>query len=143
MKKMLRLFLTVVSSIYFLVFFTLPVWAGNTSDTSWDWHMPGYSLARYTSPREKLDTSSVYFKAETARVYGGYVNVRTVYDDGSHPRFQEVRKIDRPMEVCLSSYAYEDQGKGTRVMVRGDRIGAYEMWLSGVWSPDSVGCPFD
>lgn len=143
MKKLIKNSFTIVSCLFFISYFSLPVFAGNTQDTSWNWHMPGYSLERYTPIREKTDTSSAYFKAETVRVYGGVVKAKTVYDDGSNPRFQEVRTIDHPMEVCLASYAYEGHGPGTRIKIRGDRIGQYEMWLSGVWSPDSVGCPFD
>ena len=120
----------------------IPVYAGNNTDTSWDWHMPGYSFERYTQPREKWDASPIYFKVETARLYGGSVQIKVVFDNGSEPDYTDVKFVTKPDVYCLSSSTFEEQGYGTRVKVRGDRQTFTEMWLSGVWSPDSQSCPW-
>lgn len=142
MKKVFRSLLTVLCSVFMVGAIVIPVYAGNNTDTSWDWHMPGYSFERYTPAREKWDASPVYFKVDQAQVYGGSVLIRVFFEDGSAPSYQQSKYVKVPGVYCLSSYAYEDQGYGTRVKVRGDRQGAYEMRLSGVWSPDSQSCPW-
>lgn len=114
--------------------------AANTTDTYWAWDFPWYSFERYTEAREKNDASPIYFSVESARLDGGEIEIKVVFDNYAAPSYQQVRYVKKPGRYCLSSNAYEDRGKGVRVRVRGDRQGMYNIKASGVWSPDSWSC---
>lgn len=117
--------------------------AANTSDTAWGWDIGVLSGSQYTEPREKTNTTPIYFYVESITTNGGSLRVEVVHGNGSKLRNgkHHARFITAPgKHRCLRSNAYEDYGKGVLVKVQGDRYDSVGIKASGYWSPDSWSC---
>ena len=118
--------------------------AANTSDTSWQWEIPWWTLERYTELRRKKDNSPIYFDIEEfySRDRGGTLELKVVGSDGRMFSYGDefIVHATSARTYCISSNAYEDKGYDVAVKVRGDRQKSSQIDAKGVWSPDSWSC---
>lgn len=133
-----------LASIVLALVIGVNVNAANTADTKWSWNIPLLSLESYTSAREKTDTSPIYFYISSMNKNESSGRLRLVVVNNNGKMFRNWKKFVRYAygtgKYCLSSNAYEDNGAGVLVKVRGDRQETLHIKASGYWSPDSRTC---
>lgn len=92
----------------------------------------------YTGVRHKENATSAYMKANSRSKNQQFTASVVKSNNGNFSKtwFVDIATINA--EYFIPNYAYEDQGYGVNVKIKGQTGDLFGFDVSGVWSPDSV-----
>lgn len=146
MKKNFLVSLALVGGLAITGFATT-AYAGNISDTSYQFYISTSGSVAHTTARPKYDATSAYMKFGWIQDGAGAYRVKVVDSNGyDFTKFWWSQYFNdytpTGTQAWISNYAYEDRGYGVNVKLKAEGQGGAVsggIWSTGgVWSPDSV-----
>jgi len=116
------------------------IFAGNNTDTKFDFYFTTPNNVRTTEARSKHDTTSSYVKINSGKNLNLGVSMKMVGGKWNGSHYEDVgsstKTFYRPGSAKIPQYTKEWGKSSTRL--QGTRVNPGYMTVFGLWSPDSV-----
>lgn len=116
------------------------IFAGNNTDTKFDFYFTTPNNVRTTEARPKHDTTSSYVKINSGKNLNLGVSMKMVGEKWNGSHYEDVgsstKTFYRPGSAKIPQNTYEWGKRGTRL--QGIRVNPGYMTVFGLWSPDSI-----
>lgn len=116
------------------------IFAGNNTDTKFDFYFTTPNNVRTTEARPKHDTTSSYVKINSGKNLNLGVSMKMVGEKWNGSHYEDVgsstKTFYRPGSAKIPQNTYEWGKRDTRL--QGIRVNPGYMTVFGLWSPDSI-----